>query len=149
MRAQLPEKRLRLPAGAHELVHLLHHAALVPAGKEVEKVKQEFPVAGAQQITGQRGGDFAVFRPRHAHIQNAESVAHGALGGARHHAQGLLLGLHAQVVQRFVHAADHQRGRDASEIIALHAGEDGGRQLLRLGSSQDEHPHARAAPPAF
>ena len=137
--AQLAQKCLRLAPGAHELVHLLHHTALVPGGKEVEKAEKEFPIAGAQQITRERGGDFPVLRARHAHVQDAESVAHGAFGSARHHAQGLLLGLHAQIVQRLAHAADHQRGGNAAKIIALYAGENGGRQLLGLGGGQNEH----------
>jgi hypothetical protein len=43
----------------------------------------------------------------------------------------------------------HQIGADRAEVEALHAREDGGRQLARVSGGQHHHDVRRLAPPAF
>ena len=138
MAAQVLQKHLRLPTGAHQFVHLAQNARCVPVGDAVHKGKQELPVGGPQRVPHLRGSDLSVFRTGHAHIQNAERITHGAFGGPRHQLQRFRFGSHVKLVQCFLHAADHQLRRNTPEIIPLHPGQDGGGQLLGFGSRQNK-----------
>ena len=138
MAAQVFQKHLRFPAGTHQLVHLAQNARRVPVGDAVHEREQKLTVRSAQRVSHLRGGDGSVLRTGHAHIQNAERVAHSALGGTRHQLQRLGFSGHMKLVQRFLHAADHQFRRNTPKVVPLHPGQDGGRELLWLGSGQNK-----------
>ena len=135
----LAQEHLRLASGAHQLVDAAQYALGISGGKAVGKAEQKRLVAYAEHVAHGRGGQLAVRRGGHAHVEDAERVAHRALGGARDDLQRLGLGGDFQLGERQLHALDHQPGRDVSEIVALHAAEDRRGQLLRLGRREDEH----------
>ena len=91
---------------------------------------------GSDGAGDQLGGD-GQSCPR-AQLQEADGIAHTALGLSRDEAGGLLGEVDLLLAGDLMEAGAEVGGGDAAEVEALATGDDGGGELLQLGGGQDE-----------
>ena len=137
MARHLPRKDRGLAARAHELVDRGQGPAHVARGQRVRKGEARRAPGRAQRVLHDGGGD-VVLRIAHAQVQQADRVAHAALGRAGDVQQRLVLGLAVLLLADAGELGRDVLCADALEVVALAAGQDGRRQLLRVGRGQDE-----------
>ena len=136
MRGEIAQEHLHVAARAHHIVNHIEHPRAVGGGDGGSKIKQKLAVGRAQRLAHQVLGQ--PFARAYAHIQQAPGVAHAAVGRAGNQRQRGRLGV-LQLRQSGQDARGHLLLGQAAEIKPLAAGQDGGRDLLRLGGGQDEH----------
>ena len=116
------EERLRVPPD-QRLGELLHDGAVDGAQRLGHRL-----VASA---LGAAGGDHLV--------EQRERVAHAALGLADDQRERARRRCRPSPRRQICFSrCEHPRGGDAAEVVALAAGEDGVRELVRLGGREDE-----------
>ena len=134
---QLCGELVHLEAGVMHLCDGVEAAPRLTLHQAREHLVEQAAVHQAQQL-----GDLAILdleaRERDHLVQEALRVAHGALTGPGHQAQRVFADLDALRLADGGQAARHLTARDALEVEALDAGEDGVRDLLGFGGGEHE-----------
>ena len=134
---QLARELQQVTAVVHELGHAAEQGRHVPAGKRARDAGKRGAARLAQQVAGRVGADVA--RAEHGELlERGERVAHAAAGVAHYDLERLLVIGEALGATDLHQVVVHLVGGDGVEVEALHAREDRGEDLLRVGGAHDE-----------
>ena len=134
---QAVEQVGRLDSFVRRAVDLGERGGRVVIGKGVDQVEHSLVAGGAESLVdGLDGQSFSTGREEL--FQERLRVAHRTRGAASDDAEGVRLGQDPFTLTDRGEGFEHLFGADSGEVVALAAGKNGDRNLVRLGGREEE-----------